>query len=142
MDKACPVPTDYFNYKHIKYLNFINFGSFKNFRSLDSDEIKGEVELRSYDGMIAHISIVMLRYIFISVEQRDSVDGKTLGGMYQEILNEMQDITLFEALKTIFAYIFENISKNEHLTKEILDQIFEIFIGAVVKKFNLKPMTA
>jgi hypothetical protein len=55
--------------------------------------------------MIAHITIVLLRYIFLTVEQRVSIDAKTLGGLYLSEIEEMKDITLLEALMRIMTLI-------------------------------------
>lgn len=64
-----------------------------------------EIEIGSYDSMIAHITIVLLRYIFLTVEQRVSIDAKTLGGLYLSEIEEMKDITLLEALMRIMTLI-------------------------------------
>jgi hypothetical protein len=113
------------------------FKTIKQFLNLNK-----EIELRSYDGMIAHISIVMLRYIFLSVEQRKSVDDKTLGGLFLEMIEEMKDITIFEALNRILVLVFEQIRELDDISKETIDKIFDIFMGVVIKKYNLKLLTA
>lgn len=101
-----------------------------------------EVELRSYDGMIAHISIVMLRYIFLTVEQRNSSDDKTFGGIFLDMIEEMKDITIVEALYRILVLAFEKIRDLEYVSKEIIDKIFDIFMGIVIEKYHLKRLAA
>jgi hypothetical protein len=44
----------------------------------------------------AILTIVLLRFIFLTVEQRESVDAKTLGGMFRSETEKMKDITLLE----------------------------------------------
>lgn len=100
--------------------------------------LNGEVELRSYDGMIAHITIVMLRYIFITVEQRNATDDKTFGGVFREMIDEMDDITIMEALYRILNIVFDKIKQIENISKEIVDKILDIFLGIVIEKYHLK----
>jgi len=101
-----------------------------------------EVELRSYDGMIAHITIVMLRYIFLTVEQRNSTDAKTFGGVYMEMIEEMKDITLAEALIRILALAFQKIRDLDVLSEEIISKIFDIFIGLISENYQNKRLAA
>jgi len=97
-----------------------------------------EVELRSYDGMIAHISIVLLRYLFLSVEQRSSKDGKTFGGMYFEIIEELKDISIIDALVRLIGLAFKKIREIEDISENILDELINIFVGLAMKKYGLK----
>ncbi len=101
-----------------------------------------EVELRSYDGMIAHITIVMLRYIFLTVEQRNSIDAKTFGGVYMEMIEEMKDITLAEALIRILALAFQKIRDLDVLSEEIISKIFDIFMGLISENYQNKRLAA
>lgn len=96
-----------------------------------------EVELRSYEGIVAHISIVMFRYVFLTVEQRKSVDAKTFGGVFHETIQEMKDITLMEAINMIILFVCEQIKKTQELSREVIEQIVNIMLGSVNKKYNL-----
>lgn len=113
------------------------FKTVKQFLNLDK-----EIELRSYDGMIAHISIVMLRYIFLTVEQRNCVDDKTLGGLFLETIDEMKDITIFEALQRILILVYKKIRELTDICKETINEIFNIFMGIVIEKYQLKCVAA
>ena len=104
--------------------------------------LNGEVELRSYDGMVAHITIVMLRYIFLTIEQRTVADGKTFGGVFRDMIDEMNDITIIEALNRIFILAFEKIRELENISKETVDQIIDIFLGLAMEKYHLKRNVA
>ena len=41
--------------------------------------LERETQLRDFDGIIGHITIVMSRYIFLAFEQRCHDDPRTLG---------------------------------------------------------------
>jgi len=96
-----------------------------------------EVSLRNFDGIIAHTTIVMFRYVFLSVEQRNSTDGKTFGGMFREVIEEMEDITVLEALNRILILAFEKIRELDDISKEKIDEILDIFMGVVMKEYGL-----
>ena len=104
--------------------------------------LNGEVELRSFDGMIAHISIVMMRYIFLSVEQRDSTDDRTFGGVFRDTIEELEDITVLEALGRIMVMAFEKIRELDSISKETIDKILDIFMGIVIENYQLKRSAA
>ncbi|PIE58522.1 MAG: hypothetical protein CSA33_02335 [Desulfobulbus propionicus] len=44
--------------------------------------LEQETPLHGYDGMLAHITIAMSRYIFLSFEQRCHDDPRTLGSFF------------------------------------------------------------
>lgn len=104
--------------------------------------LNGEIELRSFDGMIAHITIVMLRYIFLSVEQRNAGDDRTFGGVFREMTDEMEDISFLEALMRIISLVFEEIKKIQDISKETIDKIMDIFFGIIIKKYRIKQCVA
>lgn len=101
-----------------------------------------EVETRSFDGIIAHATIVMLRYIFLTVEQRDNVDDKTFGGMYNEIIEEMKDITFLEAMIRIMSLTIERLRERDILTDEVIDEIMNVFMGFVIEKYGFLSKAA
>lgn len=115
----------------------VYFKMMKQFLNLNK-----EVELRSFDGMLAHITIVMLRYIFLTVEQRNCTDDKTFGGVFLETIEEMKDITIFEALTRMLALAFKEIRELQFIAEAIIDKIFEIFMGVAMEKYQIKYLAA
>ena len=97
-----------------------------------------EVELRSFDGIIAHITIVQLRYIFLTVEQRCSADDKTFGGMFLELIGEMKDNTIVDSLVKILSLAFDKLREFSNVTEEFLNEMIDIFLGLVMEKFGMK----
>jgi len=104
--------------------------------------LNGEVELRSYDGMISHITIVMLRYVFITVEQRKAADMRTFGGVYREMIDEMEDITIVQAFYRIMELAFNRLTEVTGFSKDIIDAILDIFMGIIIEKYHLKNNAA
>ena len=57
-----------------------------------------EFQGRSYDMMFAHTTIVFTRYIMLAIESRNTRDQRTLGNLFYECCDEMEDIKLAAAL--------------------------------------------
>jgi hypothetical protein len=97
-----------------------------------------EAEMRSFDGMVAHITIVQLRYMFLAVEQRKSDDSKTFGGVFLELIDEMKDLALADALARILCLAFEKLKAISGGSDEMAGKINGIFMGLVMEKFGIK----
>lgn len=97
-----------------------------------------EMQTRSYDSMVAHITIVSLRYIFLTVGQRDSTDNKTFGGMFRLMIDEMKDITVVDSLMRILTLVAEKLALAFDKIDQFIDEMTEIFIGIIAEKYGLK----
>lgn len=60
--------------------------------------LEKEVQLRDFDGIIVHINIVMVRYIFLAVKQRYHDDQRTIGGLLFTCSQEVKNLSLIGAL--------------------------------------------
>lgn len=60
--------------------------------------LEKEVQLRDYDGLVAHTSLVFSRYMFLALQQRFHDDPRSIGSLYHACCSEIQDLTLVEAL--------------------------------------------
>ena len=66
--------------------------------------LEREVQLRDYDGLIGHITIVMTRYVFLVLEQRRHDDPRTLGTLFFACCAESADLTLAGALERLLRF--------------------------------------
>jgi len=94
--------------------------------------LERETQLRDYDGMVAHITIVMSRYIFLAFEQRCHDDPRTLGSLFFACSDEMKDLSLVEALQRILSLAMEKIRSAGIVTEDValalVDSIMNIAI--------------
>ena len=94
--------------------------------------LERETQLRDYDGMVAHITIAMSRYIFLAFEQRCHDDPRTLGSLFFACSNEMKDLSLVEALQRILSMALEKIRSagiaTENALTALVDSIMNIAI--------------
>jgi len=94
--------------------------------------LERETQLRDYDGMVAHITITMSRYIFLAFEQRCHDDPRTLGSLFFACSDEMQDLSLVEALQRILSLAIVKIRSAGIVTEDValalVDSIMNIAI--------------
>ena len=65
--------------------------------------LERETQLRDFDGIIGHITIVMSRSIFLAFEQRCHDDPRTLGTLFYACSEEQKDLSLAEALRRLLS---------------------------------------
>jgi hypothetical protein len=94
--------------------------------------LERETQLRDYDGMVAHITIAMSRYIFLAFEQRCHDDPRTLGSLFFAYSDEMKDLSLVEALQRILSLAMKKIRSAGIVTEDValalVDSIMNIAI--------------
>ncbi len=97
--------------------------------------LERETQLRDYDGMVAHITIAMSRYIFLSFEQRSHDDPRTLGSLFFACIDEMDDLSLVEALQRILSLAMEKVRSAgivaEDIALSLVDSIMSIAIDMI-----------
>jgi len=60
-----------------------------------------EIQCRDYDALIAHTSIVFMRYMFLAYQCRIETDQRTFGDLFYCCCDEVSDISFIEALYRI-----------------------------------------
>jgi len=102
-------------------------------------KLEKEVQLRDYDGLIGHATIVMLRYLFLAFEQRLHDDPRTLGTLFHACADEMKDLSILDALQRIMKLALDKVRSAgefaENIIMEILDAVMSVAIDM------LKPPT-
>ena len=70
-------------------------------------KLSGEFQTRSYDSAVAHTAIVFTRYTLLEWLRRRENDPKTYGGLFFALCEDVQDMELAEALKSLMALFME-----------------------------------
>jgi hypothetical protein len=94
-----------------------------------------ELQVLSFDSLVAHTSIVFLRYMLLSCESRLSEDARSHGELFAALCDELDDISLKQALDLLFAYL-EIAAREEALTPERLKALQEIFMADLSKSIR------
>jgi len=92
----------------------------KHYLKLDS-----EIQVRDFDSILAHSTIVMIRYIFLAVEQRLVSDDRTIGALFLAASDEMRDISLTEALLRILSMVRDKVRELYQTSEQLVQQIIE-----------------
>ena len=57
-----------------------------------------EIQCRDYDALVAHTTIVFMRYMFLAYQNRIETDDRTFGELFYACCQEVSDISFVEAL--------------------------------------------
>lgn len=99
-------------------------------------------QLRNFDGLIAHTTIALLRYLFLSYRQRCETDLRTFGELFRAGCDEIRDITLLEALQRILTLVADALRKIEIASEQFIQQLIDDIMGTLLEKMNLKPLSS
>ncbi|MHB8203387.1 MAG: hypothetical protein ACYDHG_06725 [Desulfomonilaceae bacterium] len=109
----------------------------KRYLKLDS-----EVQVRDFDSIVANSSIVMIRYIFLAVEQRFASDDRTIGSLFLATSDEIRDMSLTEALVRILSVVWNKMRKfystSEQLALEIIEATMKETLALIRPGFGAK----
>ncbi|GIO23019.1 IS4 family transposase ISDha5 [Oceanobacillus sp. J11TS1] len=93
-------------------------------------KLQKEFQGRSYDSLISHTTIVFARYILLSWQNRCSTDDRTLGGMFYELCDEINELDWAVALQQLIELLEDALEKtNKKFKKLIISQLQQWFAG-------------
>jgi len=90
-----------------------------------------EFHVRSYDALVSHTSIVFIRYIMLSVAARRNTDPRTIGELFYACYDEIQDITLMEALTLLLELLKSTIKQVLVLSEEKVKELLFYFVNSL-----------
>lgn len=97
-----------------------------------------EFQGRSYDMMLAHTTIVFMRYAMLALESRNSNDPRTIGDLFFYLCDEAEDIKFSTSLMLVIELLREILNKNSVISEEIAHQIMDAFILALPEVWKQK----
>ena len=100
-------------------------------------KLEKEVQLRDYDGLIGHATIVMLRYLFLAFEQRLHDDPRTLGTLFHACADEIKDLSILDALQRIMKLALDKVRAAGEFTEDIILKILDAVMSVAIDM--LKP---
>jgi hypothetical protein len=87
-----------------------------------------EFQGRSYDMMLAHTTIVFLRYLMLALESRNSSDPRTISDLFYYMCDEAEDIKFSMALMLVIELLKKILNENPVISEEIAHQIMDAFL--------------
>jgi len=105
-----------------------------------------EIQCRDYDALIAHTSIVFMRYMFLAYQCRVETDHRTFGNLFYFCCDEVSDISFIEALYRILTLATDQLKKIgqycEKTASAFIDVIMDtalMCVGLSKSNLELKP---
>ena len=99
-----------------------------------------EIQAKSYDALIAHTTMVFTRYLLLACQQRQTVDERTLDGIFRDCIQELKDLTLVEAINRLIAFVLEKLRQQWEIGEKLLTQLIDDLMNAAATLF-LQPQT-
>jgi len=87
--------------------------------------LASEVEVRSYAAVIAHTSIVYLRYMMLAYYRRQQTDDKTIPGLFHAFSEELKTMSMQLCLQIIRLELVELLSGKGY--DQLCGQVVELF---------------
>jgi hypothetical protein len=100
-------------------------------------KLEKEVQLRDYDGLIGHTTIVMIRYLFLAFEQRLHDDPRTLGTLFHACVDEVKDISVLDALQRIMKLALDKVRTAGEFAEDVIMKILDAVMSVAIDM--LKP---
>ena len=94
-------------------------------------KLESEFQGRSYDMLIGHATLVCVRYIFLEMERRKTLDVRTCGNLFFHCCDEMPDLKVREAVIRIFQILEAFLTKFSSGGRDILKACIEYFTSAL-----------
>lgn len=94
--------------------------------------LEREVQLRDYDGLVAHTSLVFTRYMFLALQQRFHDDPRSIGSLFYACCDEMKDITLFEALHRLLTLALEKVRSSGEFAESVINAMLDAIMGTAI----------
>lgn len=92
--------------------------------------LQKEFQGLSYDLLISHTTIVFVRYIVLSWQNRCNTDQRTLGGLFYELCDEVSELDWAVALQQLIELLEDTLKKtNSKIRKLIKCQLHQWMAG-------------
>lgn len=94
-------------------------------------------QARDFDSLIAHATIVLMRSIILSVEQRRNDDPRTLGLLFHACCEEMRDLSYLESLTRILELTRDRMCQKDCWQEHFYQAIADGILGQAIELLGL-----
>ena len=99
-------------------------------------KLEKEMQMRDYDGLISHTTIVMIRYLFLSFEQRMHKDHRSFGSLFHACVDEMKDLSILDALQRIMTFAVDKIRRSGEFAEAAICKIVDAVMDIAIAMLN------
>jgi len=87
-----------------------------------------ECQGRSYDGLVAHATLVCCRYIMLALAKRVNQDPRTIGTLFHACCEELKQATFTEALALVFVFLELALGLTTGVARELIRSLIDRFL--------------
>lgn len=88
-----------------------------------------ECQNTSFDSLTAHLALVYVRYMMLSMFQRENIDHGSLGELFYLYVQEVAEITFEHSVKLIVIALLSTVKEFFSLSEEQMSLFVQQFIG-------------
>jgi len=96
-----------------------------------------EIQCRDFDALIAHTTIVFMRYMFLAYRCRLETDYRTFGDLFYACCDELGDISFVEALYRILTLAADRLREMGAFCEKTAQAFFDTVMEAALNYVNL-----
>jgi hypothetical protein len=94
-------------------------------------KLQKEFQSRSYDGLISHTTIVYARFIVLSWQNRCNTDQRTIGGLFYELCDEVNELDWAVALLQLIELLQDALKQTNKRIKNLIQSQLEQWVGGL-----------
>lgn len=98
-------------------------------------KLTSEIQNRDYDALIAHSTIVLLRFCFLELERRNCSDGRSHGELFYACYDEIRDLSFFESLKILLSVFIEKVQNFQEISENTIMKLIDTFFESIQMLF-------
>ena len=96
-----------------------------------------EIQCRDFDALIAHTSIVFMRYMFLAYQCRVETDHRTFGELFYLCCDEVSDISFIEALYRILTLATDQLRNLGNFCEKTASAFFDAIMNTALQCVGL-----
>jgi hypothetical protein len=96
-----------------------------------------EIQCRDFDALIAHTSIVFMRYMFLAYQCRIETDHRTFGDLFYFCCDEVGDISFIEALYRILSMAADQLKNIGNFCEKTASAFFDAIMEKALQCVGL-----
>ena len=96
-----------------------------------------EIQCRDFDALIAHTSIVFMRYMFLAYQCRIETDHRTFGDLFYYCCDEVNDISFIEALYRILTLAADQLIRLGNFCEKTASTFFDAIMNTALQCVGL-----
>jgi len=96
-----------------------------------------EIQCRDFDALIAHTSIVFMRYMFLAYQCRIETDHRTFGDLFYCCCDEVSDISFIEALYRILTLAADQLKNLGNFCEKTASAFFDAIMDTALQCVGL-----